>query len=391
MKSFQAVAVGLALSLLLPATGHAEILAMMNYESKTEDSLKALKLGAPGERREGIAIIDVDPGSESFGRILADIPMPPDQMVHHIFYDRTMTKAYITSLASPPLQVIDMQRYPYRLKTIATPGCRMGEDVIFDERNERWFLTCMDSANVVVGLVATDEIVTTIDLPGTYPHGLGVNDEANRILVTSTISADLKSPDEIVTILDATTYEVLGTRRLSLKDPGSGEAPVEILFVPGASPPVAYITNMFGGTLWTMKWNASQNDFEAAQAFDFGALEAGIALEMYFNEAVDKLYVTTGKPGELHIFDVSADVAQPQHLKRILTGEGAHHVAVTKDERYGFVQNALLNLPGLSDGSITVVDLKTESVVAKMDTLVKQGLNANSIVLLPEWNSFAGH
>ncbi|MEJ2027969.1 MAG: hypothetical protein P8X52_11170, partial [Limibacillus sp.] len=73
----------------------------MNYESKSPDSLKSLKLSGPAERVEGIAVVDVDPESMNFGKILMNIPMPPDQVVHHIFYDRTMTKAYITSLASP--------------------------------------------------------------------------------------------------------------------------------------------------------------------------------------------------------------------------------------------------------------------------------------------------
>ena len=32
-------------------------------------------------------------------------------------------------------------------------------------------------------------------------------------------------------------------------------------------------------------------------------------------------------------------------------------MAVTKDEKLAFVQNSFLNLPGMSDGSITIVDL----------------------------------
>ena len=55
------------------------------------------------------------------------------------------------------------------------------------------------------------------------------------------------------------------------------------------------------------------------------------------------------------------------------------------------VQNALLNLPGLSDGSITVIDLAKGEVVGSVDTLKDMGLNPNSLVLLPEWNHFAGH
>jgi hypothetical protein len=66
-------------------------------------------------------------------------------------------------------------------------------------------------------------------------------------------------------------------------------------------------------------------------------------------------------------------------------------VAFTKDWRYAFVQNALLSLPGMSDGSITVIDLEKEEVVGSVDTLKTQGFNPNSIVLLPEWNHPAGH
>ena len=71
--------------------------------------------------------------------------------------------------------------------------------------------------------------------------------------------------------------------------------------------------------------------------------------------------------------------------------EGAHHVAVTKDERLAFVQNSLLNLPGMSDGSITVIDLAKGEVIGSVNALKDQGFNPNSIVLLPQWNHPAGH
>ena len=46
----------------------AEILAMVNYESKTPDQVKALKLSGEQERREGIAILDVDPDGPAADR-----------------------------------------------------------------------------------------------------------------------------------------------------------------------------------------------------------------------------------------------------------------------------------------------------------------------------------
>jgi len=56
-----------------------------------------------------------------------------------------------------------------------------------------------------------------------------------------------------------------------------------------------------------------------------------------------------------------------------------------------YVQNTLLNLPGMSDGSITVIDLKIEKVIGSVDTLKNMGYNPNSMVLLPRWNDPAGH
>jgi hypothetical protein len=88
---------------------------------------------------------------------------------------------------------------------------------------------------------------------------------------------------------------------------------------------------------------------------------------------------------------LSKDPAAPVHKKAIATAEGAHHVAFTRDWKYAFVQNAFLNLPGMSDGSITVVDLQRGDVLASVETLKESGHNPNSIVLLPKWNHLAGH
>jgi len=377
------------LSLAYPAG--AEILGMMNYESKTPESLKALKLSGPQEREEGIAIVDLDPESENFGKWLVTIPLPAELVAHHIFYDRTMQKAYLTALGKSELHVIDMTRYPYRFRRIEVPQCKVGEDVIFSEDNRTWYLTCMGSASVVVGDVVTDAIKTTISIPGTYPHGLAVHSGIDRVLVTSTVRPDLKDPGEVLTVIQASTNKVLGQHKVSNKPSPSGEAPVELLFVPGANPPVAYSTNMFGATLWAAAWNPGKQDFDVSQVFDFSSVDAGMPLEMYFNSDGTRMYLTTANPGKFHIFDMTDGPMKPRLLKTLDAAEGAHHVAITRDEKYAFVQNALLNLPGMSDGSITVVDLKAEKVVASMDTLKARGYNPNSLILLPEWNHLGGH
>jgi DNA-binding beta-propeller fold protein YncE len=386
-----------ALALTLAAPGaRAEILAMANYESKPAEALKAFKHPVAGQtRQEGIAIIDVDPASPNFKKIVETIELPPDLVAHHIFYNRDSGKAYVTSLGKSELGVIDMGKRPFAMKRVPVPDCKVGEDVVFSGDNKTWWLTCMGSANVIVGDAVKDEPTKTIALPKPYPHGIAVHDGIDRILVTSTVRAtDLGDPGETITAIEASTGKVLDSYKVSSKPSPSGTAPVEVLFVPGSDPPVAYITNVYGGTLWTATWQPDKKDFAVAEAFDFATVKAGVPLELYVinkDGKASELHVTTAKPGHLHIFDISKDAGKPQLRKTIATAEGAHHVAYTKDGKLAFVQNSFINLPGMNDGSISVVDLAKGEVVASVDTLKEQGFAPNSIVLLPQWNDLAGH
>jgi DNA-binding beta-propeller fold protein YncE len=370
-----------------PALAFGQIHAMLNYETKSAESLKVLKTPvATGERKEGLAIIDVDPKSKTFGQIVQDLPLPADLVAHHIFYNRDQSKAYVTALGKSELRVIDMKKQPYAIKVVDVPGCSVGEDVVFADDNKTWYLSCMGSQTMVVGDAVADKPLKNVQVGAKYPHGIAVHNGIDRVLLTSTVRAS-----DLGDAVEASTGKVLGTYKLSKKPSPAGEAPVEVLFVPKSNPPVAYVTNMYGGTLWTATWNPAKKDFDVAQVHDFSEQKAGVPLEMYFNAKGDRMYVTTAKPGQLHVFDLSAGPGKPRLVKSIAAAEGAHHVAFTKDGRYAYVQNALLNLPGMSDGSVTIIDLKEQKPIGSMDTLKLKGLNPNSMVLLPQWNDLAGH
>jgi DNA-binding beta-propeller fold protein YncE len=379
--SFLLFILGITLS-VIPSMVHAEILAMLNYESKPQQTI----------RREGIAIIDVDPASENFGSILLDIPLPPNLVNHHIFYNKDASKAYLTALGQSDLHVMDMTRYPYRITKVGVPECQVGEDIVFSDDNKKWFLTCMGSSKVIVGNADTDEQLKIISPSKPYPHGIAINEDIDRMIITSSVRpSDLGDPGETVTVFETSTGKELSSHKLSQKPSPSGVAPVEVLFVPGAKPPTAYVTNVFGGTIWVGTWDAIKKDFNFVEAFDFNSIGNGVPLEMYFNEKGDRLYVTTASPGRFHIFDISGSLLKPKLLKTLEVGGGAHHVAFSPDERLAFVQNNFLGLPGMDDGSVTVIDLVKEKVIRSMDTLKNQGFNPNSIVLLPDWHHDAGH
>ena len=181
---FLLVALGLLVLWASPAS--AELLALLNYESK------------PGQpvRREGIAIMEIDPESPDFGKILMDIPLPSDVVAHHIFFNRDKSKAYVTSLGKSILLVVDLTKFPYRLRTIDVPDCQVNEDLVVSEDNKTWFLTCMGSSNVVMGDAQTDKPIKTISSSEAaafilYPHGIAIHNGIDRVLVTSTVKPDM--------------------------------------------------------------------------------------------------------------------------------------------------------------------------------------------------------
>jgi DNA-binding beta-propeller fold protein YncE len=392
IMKFPAYVIALCL-LFMPVAGQSEILAMSNYESKPDDSLKDLKMpfGTQG-RREGVAIFDVDPDSANYGQILVDIPLPPDLTAHHVFWNRDHTKIYMTALGKPELRVIDMTRNPYRVKVLDVPGCLVSEDIIFTPDNATWYATCMGSSKIVVGDAINDTVTRTMDSPVNYPHGIALHEGIDRILVTSTVRAtDFGDPGNVLGIMEASTGKNLGTVSVTDKEEPNNIAPVEVVFVPHSDPPVAWVTNMNDGTLWVVNWDAESGSFRSSPGFDFAEVGAAVPLEVYFNGEGTEMHVTTSKPGKMHFFSLSADGRKATHEKAIDTAGGAHHVAYTEDGKYAFVQNSFIQLPGMNDGSISVVDLEKREVIDSLGTFKDNGFNPNCIVLLSDWNDPMGH
>jgi hypothetical protein len=235
----------LALLVWHPISSRAEILALMNYETKSPDSLKTLKNPiSPGERSEGIAVMDVDPTSANYGKIVETILLPSNLVAHHIFYNRALTKAYVTALGQSVMHVIDMSKRPFVLSAVETPGCSVQEDVVFSNDNRNWYLSCMGTQNVVVGDADTDKPVRMIPVPSPYPHGVAIMESIDRMITTSTVRpSDLGDPGETDCRLAG---KQLGTVRVSTLRPrrtsrGSARC--------AGRQSAAYVTTMFGGEL----------------------------------------------------------------------------------------------------------------------------------------------
>ncbi len=383
MKKTLAIAALAAATALMGsfAPAQAEQPALILYETKDQQTI----------RQEGIAFVELDPGAPDYGQILAQIPLPPDLVSHHIFYSPSRERAYVTSLGRSELWVLDVTSFPYRTTVVPVPGCVVGEDLAFSKALSRWYLTCMGSSVVIVGDAKTDEVLETLTMPVPHPHGITVHDGIDRMLVTSTINPkDPTDAGESIVVIQPSTGKVLSTHKVSDKQSPSGAAPVEAFFVPGAEPPVAYITNMIEGRIWIAEWQPESETFTFRGDFDFGAIGQGMALEVYFNAAGDRAYVTTALPGHLNAFDIS-DPRAPKHLYAVEAAGGAHHMVFSPDGNRAYVQNSLINIPGMNDGSISVIDLIAGKKLGSIDTFKDAGLTINTIMLTPEAEDFHAH
>ena len=326
MKLYRSFILTLGLLLACNGLASAEILALLNYESKPNQPV----------RREGIAIMDIDPESGNFGKILMEIPLPADLVAHHIFFNRDRSKAYVTALGKSILHVVHLRDFPYRLRAIDVPDCQMGEDLAVSEDNRTWYLTCMGSNNVIMGDALLDTPIKTVSAAEPalatiqYPHGIAIHNGIDRVLVTSTVKPDMSDAGESITVMEAASGRVLSTHKVSSKPSPAKSAPVEVMFSPNSNPPAVHITNMLEGTLWAGQWNPATKGFSFHQVDDFGSRQQGMPLEMLYNAKGDRLFVTTAKPGYVNLYD-NSDPRQPKFLKTIAAAAGAHHSVLSPD------------------------------------------------------------
>jgi DNA-binding beta-propeller fold protein YncE len=352
-----------------PQPGEPPLLALVDYTSDNPQ-------GA-----DGVAIIDLNPHSKRFGVIMQKYPIGPGVSPHHLYYNHDGSKLYTTALGGARLYRVDLEGTRIRaISPVDTGPCQVGEDLYFTEDGTKFYLTCLGSHMVAVFDAATEQMIGRIEAPAPdepfikHPHGISVNEEIDRMLITETIAPDLTDPGASVTVIQPSTGQVLKTFPIG----PSGSAPVEVFFLPGE--PIAYITAMFGDSLWMVGgWDESTQEFSMVHLVDdLMARCQGVPLEMYVGPD-GNFYLSVARPGVVNVYDIS-DPMLPQFLKTLPADAGAHHIAFT--EKYMFVQNNLLNLEKLNAGTISVVDLRSGKRVANLASFVQQGLKPASLVLL---------
>jgi len=334
---------------------------------------------------DGVAVVDFNPNSSTFGQILQKVDLGKGALPHHLHANRDGSKLYTSALGEDSLFRISMKNS--RIDAIVpldATGCVIGEDLYFSEDGSTFYLSCMGSDRIMVFDAETDQVIDEIrqeaapDKPFIrYPHGMGVDEAIDRMIVTETISGDLKTPGTTVSVVEFSSGQVLSTQEL-LNTEGSPMSPVEVLFLPNR--PIAYITGMLDTTMWAAIWDEAQQTFEFNVVDDGSSRNQSWPLEM--NLGPDgNLYVSFAQPGGVNVYSLE-DPDRPRLIKTYVTGAGAHHVEFSPAGDYMFVQNNMLNLEGMNAGTISVVALKSGKTVATIDAFNEAGLKPESIMLL---------
>lgn len=352
------------------------ITAVINYRALDES------------KKDGLAIIDLNPNSNTFGDILQNVPVGEGVLMHHPFYNSDRSKLYNSALMGEHLYRVNLHDDKiFDVTPIDTGSCIVGEDMVFSKNGEQFYLTCMGSDNIIIFDANTDNMIGEIsanqeenpDSFTKYPHGISVDEKIDRMITTQTVSPALDDPQSSVSVIEFSTGKVLSTIELT-KSEGTPSAPVEVLFHPTES--IAYVSGMLDGTIWALVWNEETKSFESKLVDDGTNREQSWPLDLIIGPK-GNLYVSFAVPGVVNEYSLK-NPEQPELIRTLPAEPGAHHVLFSEDGQYMFVQNNLLNLDGLNSGTISVVDFASGDLIATIDDLVSQGMMIESMALIYE-------
>ncbi len=310
-----------------------------------------------------LAVVDFDPTSATYGRIVATRPLPEPgasgNEPHHVglssdgrtlalggllsvlkgqdeifFFDvsKPASPRFISSV-DPPLSAITDEFYPipgggYLVTMMGGPqGHHPGRVVEFDRQ-----------------LHLVEEHPDRPPADGFNPHGISVRPELNLMLTSDFIcpSTTLHAVPGNLDLRGSIRVWDLSARtiRKTIQVPGAGGT-IDVKLIPGDHRARAYTAGMLDDTLYLVDPRAGR----ATPVFDFSTIATGGWPQLIRMTADGtRLFITMNVAGRVAMFDTS----DPEHpaLLSVLDlgiGSGPHYLALTRDERRLVVSDYFLN------------------------------------------------
>lgn len=359
-----------------------------------------------------VAIVELDPESDSFGEIISEFEQPEMGLpLHHLYYSPT-GRLYATGLdPSCSLAEIGLARdasgapVVQGIECLDTQGQMVGEDIMWHSSNgnEYMFVTFMggtggdDGGSVGVFDPQSNAVVKIIEARPSqvgegnpfimYPHGISAFED--RMVVTSTLHPDLATGvGNTIAVIDLNTLEPIQNITVENEKPlGFPSSPVEVLFarptMNDAIEPAVMVNTMFGFETWKIPYDAAAKSFGTPEVVYSGAQNStAVPLEFYGNET--EMFISHALPGVVKRYDISKLPELVSTGPDIQAEAGAHHIIFltsASGRDLIAIQNNLLNLgdgkkddptdidfiAALNTHSITVHDLATGERLAEVN------------------------
>jgi DNA-binding beta-propeller fold protein YncE len=364
--------------------------------------------------QDGVALIDLNPDSPTFGNILQRVDLGAGVLPHHLYFNQQEQRLYTTALGGARLYELKLRRTwrgeprIQRVVPIDAGPNQVGEDMYFTEDGKRFYMTFMggtggiNAGSVGVFDARTNRLIETIEAPMPanpapgapfllHPHGITANEALGKLLVTSTLHPDgVSEPGNTIAEIDLATNEVIRTHLVS-HSPAEPSVPVEVLMLRGGLAPYVLVSTTGGGDVWLAPYDEQTGAIgQFVEVVDGEQEGLGVALEFYVHtdhHGKQELYVSFAVPGVVKVYDLEQlpEMAAQGKLEATRTFEaepGAHHMAffeTAAGRELLVVQNNLLDIPGINAGSLTVIDLHDGATVATLDLATKYGIKAESV------------
>lgn len=379
LKLVTAMATGLAIG-LSAFTASAQV--------REESHAMVLLRGLPTlDTSHSVAIVELDPESEDFGKIISEFEQPEmDHPLHHMYYSPS-GRLYATGLDPKcSLAEIGLARdssgapQVTGIECLDTGGQMVGEDIMWHQSNgkEYMFVTFMwgrggdDGGSLGVFDAQTNAVVKVIEARKSqvgegepfimYPHGISAYKD--RMVITSTVHPDLATGvGNSVTIIDLNKLEPIQTITVENEKPVNfPSSPVEVLFArPSMDPaikPAILVNTMFGFETWQIPYNEADKTFGDPKVLYSGA-QNGTAVPLEFYGTEDEMFISHALPGVVKRYHLNKLPELVSSGPDITAEKGAHHMIfyTSKSGRKLIaVQNNLLNLGNAADNDPTDVD-----------------------------------
>jgi hypothetical protein len=364
--------------------------------------------------QDGVALMDLNPESPTFGSIVQRVDIGAGVLPHHLYFNQREQRLYTTALGGERLYELKLRRSQHgepRIQTVEPINVGpnfIGEDIYFTEDGKRFYMTFMggnggpNAGSVGVFDAKTNRLIETIEAPMAadavpgdpfllHPHGITANEGLGRLLVTSTVAGDgVSEPGNTIAEIDLATHEVLRTHLVATA-PDDPSVPVEVLMLRDGLAPYVLVSTTGGGDIWLAPYDEQSGEIGAFIEVVDGAEEGlGVALEFYIHtdhHGKQELYISFAAPGVVKVYDLArlpemAAAGKLEATRTLQAGPGAHHMAffeTPSGRELMVVQNNLLDIPDINEGSLTIIDLADGATVATIDLAEEHGIKAESI------------